>query len=579
MKKIFFVFIMLFIFVNTIVQAKAVDLDFNNGFHDQGYVQSTTFKSYVFDNKLDGNVGDAPGQVIFEKKMNVESIYLSSIMRKSGSFVYATTFGFACYDELGKIIQRQEIKTELGVKIERFYNIDCKNVKTIKIEKTSLSGSGLALGIEEMDFFGEEPLTYDPVENVVVSNITDNSFDINFENPNSKALIANEIYLDDLLIHQSSIISSYKFKDLRPNTTYKLKINTVYKDGQKVSYETSVTTTIKKEPPTDVTNLEIVYENGAAKLTYNIPSNATSVKIYKNSILLDDVKTNSYTDDAVEVSRTYTYKVVAVNDFGQAPGVTKSITIPNKEITKLKAIPTSDRVDLSWQLPSANGFKHVVIYRTNLSQSSEKSIFKSLFSSTKEESLFETNGTYFNDLTVKSDTKYRYRVSSVYKDETPGVSVEVTTLKIKVENGNVEENENGDYTVNWSAPTTGKIKILVGGELYVTVEASSKKYTIPGKDMKYTAFGAPDVTLVPIAEDGTEGGATKPGGTDLPPMDGVFSGNDLLKTTMQLVALIGGILLLSLSFRVAPKIIRLIRKSLSKQKDNAIYDGNRRRVQ
>lgn len=576
MKKIFFVFTVLFIFVNTIVQAKAADLDFTDGFYDQGYVQSTTFKSYVFDNKLDGNVGDAPGQVVFTKKMNIESIYLSSIMRKSGSFVYATTFAFGCYDELGKIIKRQDIKTELGVKLQQFYNVDCKNVKTIKIEKTSSGGAGLTLGIEEMDFFGEEPVTYEPVENVVVNNITDNSFDLSYENPNSKALIANEIYLDDLLIHQSSIISSYKFKDLKPNTTYKLKINTVYKDGQKVSYDTSVTTTIKKEPPTDVTNLEIVYENGAAKLTYDIPPNATSVKIYKNSILLDDVKTNNYSDDAVEVSRTYTYKVVAVNDYGQAPGVTKSITIPNKEITKLKAIPTSDRVDLSWQLPSANGFKHVVIYRTNLSQSSEKSMFKSLFSSMAEESLFETNGTYFNDLTVKSDTKYRYRVSSVYTDETPGVSIDVTTLKIKIDDGNVEENEKGDYTVTWSSPEKGKIKIYVGGKLYATVDAANKKHTIPSKDMKYTALGAPDIKLVPVAEDGTEGGATKPGGTDLPPLDGVFSGNDLLKTTMQLVALVGGILLLSLSFKVAPKIIRLIRQSLSRKKDEAIYEGRRR---
>lgn len=576
MKKIFFVFTVLFIFVNTIVQAKAADLDFTDGLYDQGYVQSTTFKSYVFDNKLDGNVGDAPGQVIFSKKMDVESIYLSSMMRKSGSFVYATTFGFACYDELGKVIQRQEIKTELGVKLQRFYNIDCKNVKTIKIEKTSLSGSGLTLGIEEMDFFGEEPVTYEPVENVVVNNITDNSFDLSYENPNSKALIANEIYLDDLLVHQSSIISSYKFKDLKPNTTYKLKINTVYNDGQKVSYETSVTTTIKKEPPTDVTNLEIVYEDDAAKLTYDIPTNATSVKIYKNSILLDEVKTNSYSDSSVEMSKTYTYKVVAVNDYGQAPGVTKSITIPNKEVTKLKAVPTSVRVDLSWELPSASGFKHVVIYRTNLSQSSGKSMFKSLFSNTKEESLFETNGTYFNDLTVKSDTKYLYRVSSVYNSETPGVNVEVKTLEFKVEGGNVVENENGDYTVTWSAPVTGKIKILVGGKLYATVDASNKKHTIPGKDMKYTTFGTPDVQLVPVREDGTEGGATQPGGTGLPPIEGVFDGNDLLKVGVQLLALIGGFVLLGLSFKVVPKLVKMIRDAFSNKKDERLYSGRRR---
>jgi len=609
MKKIFFVLMVLLFNINIFsdvahaanketeieldgeykVKSKEVELfqatstfstdDYTKGLFDKGeHIGSTTFGKSVYDNNLSTGENQLPGTVVFNKKMNITGVYLNFTFTQgsSGSTSRTGTVTTYCYDE-----KDAEISKTVTDYSNRYYAIKCKDAKKVSIN-FSLAPINYTYKMMEVELFGEPSKIYSAVTDVVAKDITHNSFNVEYKNPVDEDLIANEIYLDNVLVHSGSVVSSYSFKDLAQTKKYNLKINTVYRDGQKVSFETSVTTLEKVDPPPDVTDLKIIYENDAAKLTYVIPKDATSVKIYKNSALLDEVTTNSYSDKNVEAGRSYTYKVIAINKHGQSVGVTASITIPSKEVAELKAKATADRVDLSWKLPTVEGLSHVVIYRSNLSQSSVNRMFKSLFSN-NEKALFETNGTYFNDLTVESETKYRYRVASVYGESTTdGVSIEVTTLKIKVEGGNVTEN-NGDYTVTWTSPTKGKIKIFVGGKLYATVDAATKKYVIPGKDMKYTPLGSPDIKLVQVGEDGKEGEVTSPGGSEMPPIDGIFDGNDLLKVGVQLLALIGGFVLLALAFRVVPKLVNLITNAFnsggSSPKKDLYIPKQKRRVE
>lgn len=543
--------------------------DYRNGLFDGNYVRSTSFPRQAKDNDLTTS-GSFGGTVVFDRKINITGAYLKYTMDQgTGSESRAGGIEITCLNDEGKTIQ-----SNYNPKNNNYTTFSCLNTKSIVL-KFYNNPINYTYKVFEFEVLGEPARIYEAVSNVVAKDITDSSFVVEYENPDTPEVIANEIYLDNVLIHDGSKVTRYKFENLQPEKKYNLRIDTVYDDGQKISFATGVTTLERLQPPADVTKLKAVYENDAVKLTYEIPKDTESVKIYKESALLTEVTTNSYSDKEVEANRTYIYKVIAVNKKGQSNGATVSITIPSKEVTELKAKPSFDRVDLSWKLPTNKKFNRVVIYRTDLSRNVMSRMFTSMFS--KEEPLFETDGTYFNDLTVKSDTKYRYRVASVIDGvESSGITVDVTTLKQRVEGGNVVENENGDFTVTWTTPTKGQIKVYVGGELYATVDAVTKKYTIPGKDMKYTQLGGPDVKLMPIAEDGTEGELSTPGGTGLTPIDGVFDGDDLLGTAMQLVALVGGLILLSLSFPVVRKLIKLIRNALSRRKENAMYEGRRR---
>nr|WP_011154341.1 hypothetical protein [Lysinibacillus sphaericus]AAP86225.1 LP1G.08 [Lysinibacillus sphaericus] len=254
-----------------------------------------------------------------------------------------------------------------------------------------------------------------------------------------------------------------------------------------------------------------------------------------------------------------------------------------KEVTNLTAIPTAQDVSLKWKMPEYKELEKARIYR----QKTDVGLFVRMFrSASTYEPLFETNGTTFKDLTVKADTEYTYKVTTVdtNDNESEGKTIKIRTKKMSVSGGGTEKDENGDYTITWTSPTTGKIKVLVGGKEYAVVSASDKKIVIPKNKMEFDILGNPDVQLIPIDEDGNEGLPSKPGagegtgngggigdivgGSDLADL---LSPSNLLKAGMGLVALVGSILLIRMAFILAPKLIRLIRNALKKEKDVNVY--------
>lgn len=249
---------------------------------------------------------------------------------------------------------------------------------------------------------------------------------------------------------------------------------------------------------------------------------------------------------------------------------------PVGDISKLKADAEYDRVDLSWTLPASENFKHVNIYRDTL----DKSLLDKLLGVRTVKAatpIFETNGTYFNDLTVQSETKYEYLLTTTSKEglESVGVSTTVTTPKKpepEIEGGGYEKDpETGDFTYTWTKPTTGKVKVMIDGKLHATVEGATGKIIIPAADMKYTLFGKPDVQLIPVDEDGAEGKPVKPpsgggsGGSENGGNDAVempFSVIELLKTTFDFIKLVGPFILLFLIIYLTPQIIKVIRMAI-----------------
>lgn len=247
------------------------------------------------------------------------------------------------------------------------------------------------------------------------------------------------------------------------------------------------------------------------------------------------------------------------------------------EVSELKVETSYNRVDLSWKLPQLENFHHINIYRKTISQ--EQTAIESFFFGTKAyasdemRKIFETNGTYFNDLTVSPDTKYEYKLTTTTNDneESTGVNIEVVTLpepEPQIEGGGYTEDENGDFLFTWTSPTTGTVKVLIDGVEYTTVVASVKQVLIPKEDMKFDIFGNPKVSLVPISETGKIGQPTKPkndgkiGGVQMP-----FGATDLLRSSFNLLGVLAPIILLTLAFYFFKPIKNLIVQAVQKRNE------------
>lgn len=287
----------------------------------------------------------------------------------------------------------------------------------------------------------------------------------------------------------------------------------------------------------------------------------------------------------------YKFKVYAIFSDG-SKSAAEEISVktdaipPLGEVKNLKAASTHERVDLSWTLPTSNGsvLSHVNIYRDI-----ETSFFSTLGMETvyaASTKIFETNGTYFNDLTVSENTKYEYTLTTTEtttKKESDGVSVSVKTAKKpnveEIEGDGWEKDPSGDYIYKWTSPTKGKVKIMVGGKEFKVIQASDLQVTIPAADMKFTLFGKPDVILIPISEDGSEGKPVKPpvtgggggsgggenGGIDTGDVDLPFTVIELIKGTFELMALFGKYIVVGLAILLMPLFIKILKKIFVKK--------------
>lgn len=297
----------------------------------------------------------------------------------------------------------------------------------------------------------------------------------------------------------------------------------------------------------------------SVNLSWTAPKSkgVTNYIVKQDGIKIADLDTSktSYSITGLEENKSYTFEVVA--DYG-VNGLSESATAtvttdnkPNVEVTGLKVLKNSqEQIEISWTNPAE--FEKVTIYRKEKSGSEFEKVSEI------------TTGNTYKDTTIKSNTTYTYKVTTTVKGvESKGVTIDVKSNSVSIGGVVTEESEGGDYKITWETPTTGQIKIVVGGEVYKTVPASEQQVIIPAASMKYDKTGGADVSLIPLSEDGTEiGGAIKPGDIGGIISNGlggsVLSAANLLKTGLSLLGLVGGFVLLGLAFRVVPKLISII---------------------
>jgi Domain of unknown function (DUF4959) len=459
--------------------------------------------------------------------------------------------------------------------------VDLLGVRTVIIH----SDNSNPVYMYEFDLFGDSDIT--PPGNVTGLTATpkNGAVQLNWTNPTDSDFSALNIYRDGqkVVYKLSSEFDSRLMSGLINGETYNFKVTTVDNDGNESSGVTVTVTPNNSDvtAPGEITNINADPGEETIKFTYTLPTDSdfSHLKIYRDSELIEgSYKTGSFTDEGLSPNTEYQYKFVSVDTNGnESNGVTKTVStfVPLKDISNLKADPDYNRVDLSWKLPQSTEFKHVNIYRDEVAE--EPGFFQQLFAgasvSAAEEptKIFETNGTYFNDLTVAPETTYEYKLTSqsTTGEETDGVTVQATTTEEPApemgESGYTITPE-GDYLYKWDSPTEGQVKVNIAGTEYKTVEASEGQIIIPKDQMKYTIFGDPDIRLYPVSPYGKEG---EPYDSSKLFKDGMmpFGGQDLLKTGMSLLGVVGPLVLLGLSFLLFPKIRKIIFNSFSKWKE------------
>ena len=311
-----------------------------------------------------------------------------------------------------------------------------------------------------------------------------------------------------------------------------------------------------------------------------------NVLLYVDGKLIDTLspETTSYTLTRLKPSTSYQIELVALYDDGGKSEqeilsvVTDDVLPEEKEIQKLTAKAKSDRVDLSWQLPSKNDdLQHVNIYRGTVKEVASVSRFRNVASAAEGSDLkkiFETNGTYFNDLTVEENTTYDYKLTVQQTDgtETQGIQTRVTTAVAPpptLEGLVVSKTESGGgYLVTWDEPTEGEITIIVGGKEVGKVPAGDKEFLIPESEIPKDMLGNPDIQVKVTDSKGKESKPTRPGigeGIEKPvalPFDVV----GLIKTCFDLLKVLAPFILLGLAIRFVPKLIKLIKNTVKTKK-------------
>lgn len=480
--------------------------------------------------------------------------------------------------------------------IVRFYNAENKmlgqvplrltgdfvkyDLSAVGVKKINFKHDNYTVQIAEFEMFKGKPLK--DVTDVKISS-SFNQLKVTWQN--EKEVESVNVYLDDVLYKNVKGSNTLDITKLKSETNYKISLFAVYKNGSSAGVHFNAKTLAVPTLSDDFVSVKDIKQN-SARLEFDLTKVAgkeeiKEIQIYdaqKNKVqtvaVRAEMNTASYVIQNLDYKKDYKYSVVVVylnSDVTPHKEVNFKTSDVLKEVSNLTAIPTAQDVSLQWKMPEYKELDKARIYR----QKTDVGLFVRMFrTASTYEPLFETNGTTFKDLTVKADTEYMYKVTTVdtNDNESEGKTIKIRTKKMSVSGGDTEKDENGDYVITWTSPTTGKIKVLVGGKEYAVVSASDKKIVIPKDKMEFDIFGSPDVQLIPIDEDGNEGLPSKPGTGEGTGNGGgigdVVGGSDLLKASMGLVALVGSILLLRMAFILVPKLIGLIRNALSKKNEN-----------
>jgi hypothetical protein len=302
------------------------------------------------------------------------------------------------------------------------------NVRYVEYGYYSTSWTG-SLYFNEFDVYGAPNIAHDDVSYTSIVQNSPASNTISWVSPSNLTNVTNfKIYRDGTLIASpSKTDSSFTDTGLSAGTTYSYKVSILYSDSFETTGLTKSVTTLS--PHDEISNLNATVTDHSANLVWSIPDNANLVgfNIYRDNKLIKTLNTieNYYLDDGLDELTSYIYKVTALYKDGyETSGIKKSFTTSAnpvvKNVSNASATAVSyKQINISWALPDQKSFQQVNIYRAVKlkDQSVVGSILgTTVYADTAPQEIFQTNGTYFNDLTVQPDTNYEYTLQTETTD-------------------------------------------------------------------------------------------------------------------------------------------------------------------
>jgi hypothetical protein len=429
---------------------------------------------------------------------------------------------------------------------------------------------------------------HDEVSNLNVD-VSYNSAVVSWIGPTDNPyLVGFKVYRDNKLVGtMKSTDTFYQDNLLTEGTSYTYKVDAIYDDGYETSGQSFIAT-LPVKPHDEVTNLKGTVTYHSVSLSWTIPNNIFLVgfNVYRDNQLIKtlDATASSYEDDGLDELTSYHYTIISVYDDSFATtGISDTFTTIENPVVKTVGNATAEavsykQINLSWNLPNQHNFQKIKIYRAE--KPKKQGLLQAFlgaiaFADTTPTEIFETNGTYFNDLTVQPDTSYQYSLTTATSDGRVSnpitVSADTPTepMPVYTPSGTYSVNQNGDYVFKWTQPTLGTVKILVGDQTYQTVDASQQQITIPKTSMKTTVWGDPSVSMIPVGEFGSTGKTYSAGGNSM--MSSLktmpLQSNDLLATIVGILGIVAPFILLTLAIYYFKPIKRSIENAALRRKE------------
>src|SRR5699024_1702355 len=304
------------------------------------------------------------------------------------------------------------------------------------------------------DLSTRKSLVYDPyyVEFNYPVDLTGFYYNFNITFPSTKILIHH--YDDDgIRIHNHSIegkdsSSSYDSLDIkrvfkislvRSGSNGNVNVNEIDFFG---TYDTSDGMPEGNEPPQ---NIDFNVNETTASFTYDLPTDEgfSHIEIHANDQVYETDK-SSFDIDGLSADTEYEVVFYSVDNEGnKSKGVTVTIKTDKepeepvpKDVKNLEIEASYDRVDLYWENPDTQYFEMAKIYRKAVENKTSFNInpFASTVAYAAEfKPIFETNGTYFADLSIEPETDYEYKVTTTYQGlESSGVTIKTEVPKASI---------------------------------------------------------------------------------------------------------------------------------------------------
>ncbi|PGZ94056.1 hypothetical protein COE51_23040, partial [Bacillus pseudomycoides] len=306
---------------------------------------------------------------------------------------------------------------------------------------------------------------------VSVKSITQNSATLQLSAYDDSGIKEYQIYRNNKLIKTVSNIGEYTDTGLQPNTAYSYKIKAVDIAGNAAESPTIRVTTKKKDTTrpdnVKVSVKSITQDSATLQLSAHDDSGIKEYQIYRDSKLIKTVSNiKEYTDTGLKPGTAYSYKIKAIDTFGNAAEspiirVTtkkKDTTKPDNVKVSVKSI-TQDSATLQLSAHDDSGIKEYQIYRDN-------KLIKTV-SNIKE----------YTDTGLYPNTAYSYKIKAF---DMAGNAAESSPIRVTTKTGGAVSSGipvQGKISSN-NTTDTYKFSTNKDGEVYITLDQTTGGFSM-----------------------------------------------------------------------------------------------------